>query len=128
MTLPADIVAIGAARHYFQHMLSQCLRMLALMALVLMPFMMASAPAEAHGKHGGLRSASGENHCGDQQQPEAPPATDMAQCMLMCAALPAAPPSQVGGRDLPCAPLVLAAVAPIHGIILEIATPPPRTA
>ena len=100
------------------------LRFLALIALVLMPFTMVAAPAEAHA----MPQAMAEGHCGDHPDQQPAPATDMAQCMLMCAALPAAEPLAVYEPDLPKAPLQLARIKPIHGIILDIATPPPRPA
>jgi hypothetical protein len=96
-------------------------RLLALVALVLMPFTMAAAPAGAHA----MPQAMTQDHCGDHPDAPAAPA-DMAQCMLMCAALPAAEPLTVFAPDLPKAPLRLNRVKPIHGIILDIATPPPR--
>ena len=101
-------------------------RLLTMAALVLMPFTMASAPAEAH--HGQSAATMAGDHCAGQEQDGQAPATDMAQCLLMCAALPAAEPLAVEARGLPRAPLRLAPIRPIHGIILEIATPPPRFA
>lgn len=67
-------------------------------------------------------------HCADHENDGAPPASDMSQCLLMCAALPATEALRVEAPELPTAPLVLSRVVPIHGIILEIATPPPRAA
>lgn len=95
-------------------------RLLTLFAFVLMPFTM--APAEAHAMPQGIA----EGHCDDRQQPELPKQVNMAQCMLMCAALPAAEPLTVFAPGLPKTPLQLDLIKPIHGIILEIATPPPR--
>lgn len=99
-------------------------RLIALIALVLMPFTMAAAPTEAHA----MPQATASDHCGDHSDRQSAPATDMAQCMLMCAALPAAEPLAVIAPDLPKAPLQLARIRPFHGIILDIATPPPRPA
>jgi hypothetical protein len=97
-------------------------RMLTLVAFVLMPFTM--APAEAHA----MPAAMTEGHCGEHPDAPAAPATDMAQCLLMCAALPAAEPVVISSpAELP-APREAAFPKPIHGIILEIATPPPRVA
>lgn len=100
-------------------------RLLTLAALVLMPFTMASAPAEAH--HGQSMAMAGD-HCDAQEREGQAPVADMTQCMLMCAALPAAEPLAVEAPGLPRAPLRLAPIRPIQGIILEIATPPPRFA
>jgi hypothetical protein len=99
-------------------------RLLALIALVLMPFTMTAAPAEAHAIPQGLS----EQHCSDHQQPASSPALDMAQCMLMCAALPASEPLNISPPDVPRAPRQITLDDPIIGIILDIATPPPRTA
>lgn len=122
----ARFIAIGRARPYLTGMLAQCLRLLTLAALVLMPFTMAPAPAEAH--HGQAMATMAADHCAGQEQDGQEPVTDMTQCLLMCAALPAVQPSAVEGPALPHGPLRLAAIRPIHGIILEIATPPPRFA
>jgi len=101
------------------------MRIVVLLAWVLMPFTMAPAPAQA-GQD--AMPAMGAEHCADHKERGAPPASDMAQCLLMCAALPASEQVRVMPPELPRAPLALSAVLPIHGIILEIATPPPRTA
>lgn len=99
-------------------------RLLTLVALVLMPFTMASAPAEAH--HDQTIAAMSADHCADQDQDSPAPAGDMTQCMLMCAALPAGDSLRVVSPGLPRVPLLLAPIRPIQGIILELATPPPR--
>ena len=99
------------------------LRLLAMVALVLMPFTMTSAPAEAHA----APSAMAEGHCSEHPDAPAAPA-DMTQCMLMCAALPAAEPAAISSPVELRAPRAVAFAKPIHGIILEIATPPPRIA
>jgi hypothetical protein len=54
-----------------------------LMALVLMPMGMASAPAAAH-----VSITGPSGHCGDQQKPEDVPTAPKAHCAA-CAALPA---------------------------------------
>lgn len=122
----ACFIAMRRARPYFADMLAQCIRLLTLAALVLMPFTMASAPAEAH--PGQAMATMAGDHCAGQEQDGQAPVTDMTQCMLMCVALPATELSEVEAPALPRAPLRLAAIRPIHGIILEIATPPPRFA
>ena len=99
-------------------------RMFALLALVLMPFTMGGAPAEAHA----MPAAMAEGHCGEHPAAPAEPAMDMAQCMLMCAALPAADPVAVATPEALRAPRQAAFAQQFHGIILEIATPPPRRA
>ena len=113
-------------------MAATLLRLLTLTALLLMPFTMVSAPAQAHHDQGGAMPAAHQAdhdamHGGGHDQPP-PSAMDMSQCLLMCAALPAGEASPMAAPDLPRAPLILAAAKPINGIILEIATPPPRRA
>ena len=107
---------------YSLRMISRAVRLLALIALVLMPFTMAAAPAEAHAKPQGM----GEEHCGDHQAPDAPRSSDMAQCMLMCAALPAGESIKVTAPQVLKAPRQQAVLKQFQGVILEIATPPPR--
>jgi hypothetical protein len=101
-------------------------RLLALVAVLLMPLGMSAAPAAApHDEH---MSAMPMQHC---PQPDQAPAgkAALADCMMACsAALPAA--------DLPAmaAPLPLRGlvepgfIPALAGIELEIATPPPRSA
>jgi hypothetical protein len=113
-----------AAGNYRAVMIARVLRLLTLVALALMPFTMSAAPAKAHA----MPQATAEEHCGDHQQPASAPVLDMAQCMLMCAALPASEPLSISPPDVPRAPRQLALDDPIIGIILDIATPPPRTA
>ena len=103
--------------------MSALLRVLTLLALVLMPFAMTAAPAAAH-----AMPAMADGHCDDQHPPDGPQRSDMAQCMLMCAALPAAEVPALSSPTVPKAPPRVALADPIHGIILEIATPPPRDA
>lgn len=126
MTLSTSFIAISRGRHYLHGMAAQCFRLLALLALVLMPFTMASAPASAHAGQPAMMQSSGE-HCADHQDSGSLPASDMTQCMLMCAAIPAAEAVPVEGRQLLRAALRLQPITPIHGIILDIATPPPRS-
>ena len=103
-------------------------RLLTLLALVAMPFTMAASPGQAHSGPAATAAMSAE-HCADYEGgSNAPPATDMTQCLLMCAALPATEALWVEAPELPRPPLALSAAVPIRGIILEIATPPPRLA
>jgi len=99
------------------------IRFLTMLAFVLMPFTMAPAQVEAHP----MPAAMADGHCGEHPDAPAAPA-DMTQCMLMCAALPAAGPVSISSPEELRAPREVAFAKPIHGIILEIATPPPRIA
>ena len=97
-------------------------RLLALLAMVLMPFGMAAAPAAPSERH---HSSVGMEHC-----PEESSKTDMAGgpggCAMPCsAALPAADlaaPSLRYTRYSGNSPIAVT----LAGIELEIATPPPR--
>ena len=124
MTAAIAAIATAPTRPYLDAMISRCLRIFTLFALIVMPFTMQSAPAEAHA----MPQAMADGHCGDHPGGQQAPAPDMAQCMLMCAALPATAPLVLFAPDLPKAPPQLAIIKPIHGIILDIATPPPRQA
>jgi hypothetical protein len=125
--MTADKIASRRPDPYLGDMLSLPIRLLTLLALVAMPFAMAASPAQAHSGPDAMAGMSAE-HCADHEDSNAPPATDMTQCLLMCAALPAMGPLRIEPPELPRAPLALSAAVPIHGIILEIATPPPRLA
>jgi len=115
----------GIAPLPYRQLMSVLLRVLVVMTLVLMPFTMTAAPASAHAMRG---TAAANMHCDDHQQPQTPRQADLAQCMLMCAALPAAEALTISPPAVPKAPRRLALAEPIHGVILEIATPPPRLA
>lgn len=124
MTPPGCQIATAEPDLYLDRMISRYFRFLALAALVLMSFTMSAAPGEAHA----MPQATADGHCDDHGQPQAPSAPDMADCMLMCAALPAAESITITALEVPKAPRRLALSESIHGIILEIATPPPRAA
>jgi hypothetical protein len=99
-------------------------RLVTAFALMLMPLVMTTAPAAAHA----AAPAMIEGHCADHPAQPGPPATDVTQCMLMCAALPAAEPLILAPPIQPRLALRQVLAEPIQGIILEIATPPPRAA
>ena len=105
-------------------MAATLLRLMTLLAFVMMPFTMPAAAAEAQA----MPHAMVAGHCDEHPDQPGAPATDMAQCMLMCAALPAGQKLAATPLTIPKAPRQLALVEPIHGIILDIATPPPRVA
>ena len=104
--------------------MASLLRILSLLALVMMPFTMTAASAKSHA----MPAAMAEGHCSEQLGETVPLAVDLTQCMLMCTALPAAETLGVSSPEAPIAPRQVAVASPIHGIILDIATPPPRHA
>lgn len=96
----------------------QILRILAFVAVLLMPAGMA-APAFA-------QPASVEaEHCGDHEQPVEDSTKAHVDCMA-CSALPVLQTAAPATALLPRAPRLIASAQPISGIILEIATPPPK--
>lgn len=105
-------------------MRSLIVRLIALVSVMLLPFGMAAAPAEAHQQHSTMTMST--QHCADAgSEPEAK--GPLADCTMPCAtALPAFDLGPIGSEsfsrsnDRPAAPLSLA------GIDREIATPPPR--
>ena len=118
-----SVIVQQSGRSYFHRMASALFRLLALLALMLMPAGMAGAQALAQ-----LAPASeNANHCDDHRVPDSAPAHAQAHC-TGCAALPALdPPPAIEG--LPPEPKRFSArVEPYSGVILEIATPPPKLA
>jgi hypothetical protein len=110
---------------YIAAMASTLIRLVALMALILMPLGMGAAPAlVAPGPHSMTMAVSG--HCDGQQDPDKAPAQKQMNCTAACTALPA-----------PSAPVLPPALKPtarrmsgvdtiFTGIEPEIATPPPK--
>jgi len=100
-------------------------RLLALIALLLMPFAMASAPASTPFEAHGAGSELAPGHCAGGQ--EADDEADLSDgCAMPCAsALPAF--QQSGEKRAAVAVASALAVQPAFaGIELEIATPPPK--
>src|SRR5262245_55873240 len=101
-------------------MASAVLRLLALIALVLMPLSMASAPASAQPA---ARAPAG--HCDDHQQPSKAPSGPLMHCTA-CAALPAIDtPAPIAELD-PETPMLIALASFLAGIEPDTATPPPK--
>lgn len=121
-----SVIAGKALRSYEAAMAATIFRLLALVALVLMPFGMAGSPAVAQAMPANHAMAQ-KGHCDEQSDRDKAPAHSSQQMhCAMCAALPAAePPVPVAGLR-PIAPRIIASVTPFIGIELEIATPPPR--
>lgn len=106
---------------YLRAMTSALVRLLAALALAMMPGVMATAPAIAS------TTSAVSGHCEDHQNPVSAPDQSPAHCSA-CAAMPAV--------DTGSAPIELTASAmpdlpvgrTLAGILLEIATPPPKSA
>ncbi len=114
-----------ARRGYPARMRSAALRMLALLAVLLLPFGMSAAPAEPHAAETMTMPAE---HCPDTPERSQTKFAPAACSMACSAALPAADqPLPAAGPQL----RIVAqpgAVSSLPGIELEIATPPPRAA
>ncbi|HEY0628955.1 MAG TPA: hypothetical protein VGD23_06465 [Sphingomicrobium sp.] len=108
---------------YGHGMIAAFLRLLTLIALVLMPIGMTSAPAAASPMPDSHHMTSG--HCDDLPDKEQAPASTM-DCAAMCSAIPAADQALPSPILKPQAPRVIGAAERFDGVILEIATPPPR--
>lgn len=121
-----SVIVQSSSSHYGASMTAALLRLIMLLALVLMPFGMASAPAMAQpmpANHG-LAQAG---HCDEQSDQDKAPSHPSQQVhCAMCAAVPAGQPLTPGAGLRPTAPRIIATVSPFNGIELEIATPPPR--
>ena len=105
-------------------MAAAILRLMALIALMLMPVGMAGAPAMAQpapAEHG-----MAMDHCDGMPGEEQAPAPSKMDCAAMCVALPAADTPAPEATIKPTAPRTIAIGARFDGIVPEIATPPPR--
>ena len=120
MPLTLFIARRGTAA-YRDAMRSPLARLLALVALLLMPLGMASAPANA----APAAQSVAAGHCDDHAPAPDAPIKKPMHCTA-CAALPAADAPEPSARVLPSAPRWLALSAPINGVEPDIATPPPK--
>jgi len=121
-----SVIVQTALNPYGACMTAALLRLITLLALVLMPFGMASAPAMAQLMP--ANHAMGQSgHCGKQTDQDKAPSHPSQQIhCAMCAALPASDPPTPIAELRPTAPRIIASVSPFNGIELEIATPPPK--
>jgi hypothetical protein len=117
-------------------MLSRMIRLLTLLAVAMLPLGMAraSAPVQPAGHHAmaGMGSMTPGN-CDEMDRAAGPHDGHKlpGECAMACAsalpALPDSPPLIARISFVPAAPVALPA-ARLHGLILDIATPPPRIA
>lgn len=108
---------------YEAAMASALLRLIAFVAVLLMPLGMGTAPAAAHEMP---VASMAMQHCPDQ-----PASNDgkagIAQCMMVCsAALPAADAPAAEPHVIVCLPEQPARADALRGLHPETATPPPR--
>lgn len=100
-------------------------RLLALIALVLMPMGMAGAPAAASAMPADHGMAAG--HCEGQSGSDEAPAANM-DCTAMCTAIPARESVAQAPLFQRTAPRSIALAFAFEGIVPETATPPPKLA
>jgi hypothetical protein len=123
-----SVIVQPSSSHYGASMTAALLRLITLLALVLMPIGMASAPAMAQQMPmDDAAMAMGEGHCDKQQGQDKAPATKW-DCTAMCTALPATDAPAPARRLKLAAPRAIAIAVSFDGIVPEIATPPPRQA
>jgi hypothetical protein len=115
-------VIVAQGRGDYLRPMSAAIRLLALIALVLMPLGMAPGHAMAH--H--APHAAQPGHCDDRSNPDRPPAPRAVDCVAACTALPANEASCPTPRLPPEAPGPIALAERFVGIVPEIATPPPK--
>ena len=104
-------------------MSSALMKLLALIALVMMPLGMTGAPALAAPV---APAGTMAGHCDQQKEQDKAPASKKMDCAAACTAIPAPETAEPAPVLRPRAPRTIALVAPFAGIVLEIATPPPR--
>jgi hypothetical protein len=103
-------------------------KLLILLALLAMPLGMASASAGEQAHHQPANHES-MGHCADKEPAKADLEPGIAACTMACAAaLPAAGPFAAVRPALAAAPLPALPMKALVGVLLEIATPPPRAA
>ena len=121
-----SVIAQKESGAYGARMIAALFRFITLLALVLMPFGMMGAPANAQPMPANHEMVQ-QGHCDEQSDGEKAPAHSSQQMhCAMCAALPAAEPPSPSVGLRPITPRKIATVSPFNGIELEIATPPPR--
>lgn len=100
------------------------LKLLALLAVLLMPLGMTAAPAAAPNHHHGASMPM--QHC-PQQGPKQGAKAGFVECTMACsAALPANDLQRDGRLFVACVPEQAAIVKHLHGLHPDTATPPPK--
>lgn len=115
-------IALRRGRPYFGRMVRALLSLMALIAMALMPAAMALAPAAAHAATMAA-SQPDDGHCDSREQDKAP---GMVDCKATCGALSTSPARVTEPMPLPAPSPAIGPTRRFAGIILDIATPPPR--
>ena len=118
-----SLIVRTGSRSYVGAMTAAMFRLLALIALVLMPIGMAGAPAAASTMPADHARAAG--HCDQQSRSDEAPAVSM-DCTAMCTAIPAREPATQAPLFQRPAPRAIAFAFAFEGIVPETATPPPK--
>lgn len=122
-----SVIAAKGSRAYGAAMAATIFRLLALVALVLMPLGMAGAPAVAQPMPAD-HSAMAMGHCDERPTRDEAPASSKMDCTAMCTALPASYNPMAAPGLKPAGPRTVTIAVPFAGIEPELATPPPRQA
>ena len=118
-----SVIVQKAVAPYAASMVSAVFRVLALIALVVMPLGMTGGPALAHIADQAMSSAA---HCDGQPKPSDAPANMQMDCTASCTAVPA-PVAAVPVRSMsPQGSLTIAVVTPFSSVEPELTTPPPK--
>ena len=120
-----SVIAATGSRSYGATMAAAVFRLLALVALVLMPLGMTGKPASAQSMPTD-HAAMTMGHCDDQPAKDNAPTPSKMDCKAMCTALPAANAPMPSPAMKPVVVRTTAVASPFAGIEPEIATPPPR--
>jgi hypothetical protein len=118
----SPVIAVSRRRAYLGRMVRALFLLMAMAAMTLMPAAMSAAPAAAPAAAMSA-STSDTGHCDSQDQEKAP---GMVDCKATCGALAAAAARVSEPLPLPAAPPAIRPAKRFAGIILDIATPPPR--
>ena len=117
------IIADPRAQLYRKSMRAFACNLLALIALLLMPFGMTAAPAAPAEHHA---AAMPMQHCPEQAPKPAGKAGFVACTMVCSTALPATELRRSEPHLIVCVPPEAASVRQVHGLHPDTATPPPR--
>lgn len=123
-----SVIVQKASSPYGAPMVAAIFRLLALVALVIMPLGMTATPALAHSENHSMPMdhSMPAGHCDDQQAPEKAPAPAKMDCTAACTALPATSGPALAPGFKPKAPRTVSIETPFEGTEPEILTPPPR--
>ncbi|HEX8586259.1 MAG TPA: hypothetical protein VF680_17850 [Allosphingosinicella sp.] len=129
--MTAAVATSGSGAYLASMTASRLLRLLAMFALLLMPLAMAGqGHAVAAAPHGEMASAEA-GHCADMDgkaDKKDQGGSSAADCLMACAALPAAE-APLAAEQIVLRPTLVAVLVPvITGLSPEAETPPPRIA